>query len=210
MTNFPINNISYLVPFTIHASMLGCVALKKENPDYSNYDVREIVTKDCIEIWQKDTTRRALPDEYKDKKMQEFAADSHKNRESSGQTTEFDNTNTENRTFLQDSNPAQPGSVGSNEGVSEDFGKMNRGRDVITESERIKKLEQRLNEAEEERLLQRKERDELNTTAKVLGKTAPELLRELQKKFHDQPRQIDAKKAAKGYVSLFYLVKITV
>ena len=87
---------------------------------------------------------------------------------------------------------------------------MNRGRDVITESERIKKLEQRLNEAEEERLLQRKERDELNTTAKVLGKTAPELLRELQKKFHDQPRQIDAKKAAKGYVSLFYLVKITV
>jgi hypothetical protein len=47
---------------------------------------------------------------------------------------------------------------------------MNRGQDVVTESERAKKLEQRLNEAEEERLLLRKERDELNTTAKVLGK----------------------------------------
>jgi hypothetical protein len=32
---------------------------------------------------------------------------------------------------------------------------MNRGQDVIAESERIKKLEQRLNEAEEERLLLR-------------------------------------------------------
>jgi hypothetical protein len=32
---------------------------------------------------------------------------------------------------------------------------MNRGQEVITESERIKKLEQRLNEVEEERLLLR-------------------------------------------------------
>ena len=47
---------------------------------------------------------------------------------------------------------------------------MNRGQDVITELERIKKLEQRLTEAEEERLLLRQEIEELNTTAKVLGK----------------------------------------
>ena len=49
------------------------------------------------------------------------------------------------------------------------------GQDIITESERIKKkLEQRLNEAEEERLLLRKEREELNTTVKVLKeKTTP-------------------------------------
>jgi hypothetical protein len=32
---------------------------------------------------------------------------------------------------------------------------MNRGQEVITESERIKKMEQRLNEVEEERLLLR-------------------------------------------------------
>jgi hypothetical protein len=29
-----------------------CAALKRENPNYSNYDIREIVTKDCISIWQ--------------------------------------------------------------------------------------------------------------------------------------------------------------
>ena len=47
---------------------------------------------------------------------------------------------------------------------------MNREQDVITESERIKKLEQRLNEAEEELMILRREIDELNTTAKVLRK----------------------------------------
>jgi hypothetical protein len=34
------------------------------------------------------------------------------------------------------------------EDVSEDFSKMDRGQDVITESEKVKKLEQRLNESE--------------------------------------------------------------
>jgi hypothetical protein len=43
---------------------------KRENPNYSNYDIREIVTKDCIEIWQRATIREALPDEYKDKLKQ--------------------------------------------------------------------------------------------------------------------------------------------
>ena len=72
---------------------------------------------------------------------------------------------------------------------------MNRGQDVITESERIKKLEQRLNEAEEERLLLRQERDELNTTVIMLKeRSTPELLKELQEKLHDQPGLIDAKK----------------
>jgi hypothetical protein len=67
----------------------------------------------------KATIRDALPEEYKDKRMQEYAKKSHKNTESSGQTTEFDNT--ENRTFMHDSNPAQSGSVGPIEDVSEDF-----------------------------------------------------------------------------------------
>jgi hypothetical protein len=31
------------------------MALKKENPQSSNYDIRKIATKDCIEIWQKAT-----------------------------------------------------------------------------------------------------------------------------------------------------------
>ena len=54
-----------------------CAALKKENPNYSDYDIREIIMKDCIETWQKATIREALPDEYKDKKMQELAKESH-------------------------------------------------------------------------------------------------------------------------------------
>jgi len=47
---------------------------------------------------------------------------------------------------------------------------MNRGQDVITESERIKRLEERLSETDEERSLLRQEREELNTTIKVKGK----------------------------------------
>ncbi len=58
--------------------------------------------------------------------MQEYAKESHKNMESSGQTTEFDNT--ENRTFMHDLNPAQNSSVGPIEDVSEDFSKMNGDR----------------------------------------------------------------------------------
>jgi predicted nucleic acid-binding Zn-ribbon protein len=76
---------------------------------------------------------------------------------------------------------------------------MNRGQDIITEPERIKKkLEQRPNETEEERLLLRQEREELNTTVKVLKeKTTPELLRELEERFADAPGLINAKKPQK-------------
>jgi hypothetical protein len=62
---------------------------------------------------------------------------------------------------VQDSNLAGSGSVSPTEGVSEDFEKMNRGQDVMTESERAKRLEQRLAEEEEERSLLRQEREEL-------------------------------------------------
>src|SRR5918993_4187135 len=51
-----------------------CAALKRENPHYSNYDIREIVTKDCVEIWQRATIRDALPEEYKDKVLKEKTA----------------------------------------------------------------------------------------------------------------------------------------
>ena len=99
---------------------------------------------------------------------------------------------------MHDLNPAQSGPVGLIKDVSEDFSKMNRDQDVITGSERIKKLEQRLNEAEEERLFLRQERNELNTTVKVLKeKSTPELLKDLQEKPHDQHGLTDAKKLQK-------------
>ena len=50
----------------IERSQIGSMALRRENPNYSNYDIREIIMKDCIEIWQNATIRDALPDEYKE------------------------------------------------------------------------------------------------------------------------------------------------
>jgi hypothetical protein len=93
----------------------------------------------------------------------------------SEQATEFAPFD-ENGNISPDSTWAKSDSVNPIEDVSEDFSKMNRGQDVITESERIKKLEQRLNEVEEERMILRREIDELSTTVKVLKeKTTPEL-----------------------------------
>ena len=75
---------------------------------------------------------------------------------------------------------------------------MNRGPDVITESQKIKKLEQRLNESEEERSLLRQEIEDLKTTVNVLKeKDTPELLKELQEKFANAPGLIVAKKLQK-------------
>jgi hypothetical protein len=140
------------------------------------------------------TISDALPEEYKDKQKAEYARESHKNREGSGQTTEFDNPDTANRELLRDSNPAESGSVcpiGDVSG-SEDFDKMDRGQDVTTEAERAKRLEQRLAEAEEERTLLRQEREDA-----LKEKSTPELLKELQEKFADTPGLIDAKKLQK-------------
>ena len=44
-----------------------CQALKEENSNLSNEDIRDRVVKDCISIWQKDTIRDALPDAIKEK-----------------------------------------------------------------------------------------------------------------------------------------------
>jgi hypothetical protein len=75
---------------------------------------------------------------------------------------------------------------------------MNRGQDVIIESERTKKLEQRLTESDAERNTLRREVGGLKNEVKVLkDKTTPELLRGLQEKFADAPGLIDAKKLQK-------------
>ena len=53
-------------------------------------DIRKIVMKDCMSIWQKATIRDALPDEYKDKQKQEAAQMGNEAKYGSGQATEFD------------------------------------------------------------------------------------------------------------------------
>jgi hypothetical protein len=44
-----------------------CEALRRENSEMSNDDIRERVTQDCLPIWQKSTIRDAFPAEYKQK-----------------------------------------------------------------------------------------------------------------------------------------------
>jgi hypothetical protein len=68
----------------------------------------------------------------------------------SEQTTEYAPFD-ESGNNLQDGHLAESGSFGPVEDVSEDFSKMNRGQDAITESQKIKKLEQRLTESDAER-----------------------------------------------------------
>ena len=177
-----------------------CAALKRENPNYSNYDVREIVTKDCIEIWQKATIRDALPEEYKDKTKQEQGT---KGREAqleqagSQQSTEFAPSD-ESGNISPDSTRAKSSSVGPVEDVSEDFSKMNRGQDVITEKERAKMLSKELEEAEVERNLLKRENADLKNQVKTLSeKNIPDLLKEMQEKFADQKGVLDSKKLQK-------------
>ncbi len=84
---------------------------------------------------------------------------------------------------------------------------MNRGQDVITESERAKRLEQRLTESDAERNFLR-EIDGLKNEVKVLkDKSTPQLLRELQEKFADAPGLIDAKKLQKVGISFLFCDK---
>src|SRR5918999_5333493 len=163
-----------------------CAALKRENPNYTNYDIREIVTKDCLPIWQKSTIVDAMPEEYKQKEKVEYGK---KGREmqleqtGSQQSTEFASFD-ENGNIQPANLRAESGSLGPVEDVSEDFSKMNRGPDVITEKERAKMLSKELEEAESERSMLRHEIDDLKNQVKVLKeKNTPELLKEIDEKF---------------------------
>jgi hypothetical protein len=71
---------------------------------------------------------------YKDKLKQEQGIEGNKARYGSGseQATEFADSDKRSK-ILQDSNLAENSSAGPVEDVSEDFSKMNRGQDIITE-----------------------------------------------------------------------------
>jgi hypothetical protein len=174
-----------------------CRALRSENPNYSNFNIKEIVMKDCIEIWQKATIRDALPDEYKDKLRQELGREGNKVRYGSEQATEFADSG-ESCGNQRDSNLAKSSSFNPIEDVSEDFDRMNRGQDVITEKERAKMLSKELEESNVERNLLKHEIADLKNQVKVLSeKNIPELLKEMQEKFADQKGVLDSKKLQK-------------
>ena len=108
-------------------------------------NLREIIMKDCIEIWQKTTIVDALPDEYKDKAKAEASRKGRQmqllQEQTSGLITEREDAEGEgiddNGINVSVKSRTENGSVGPVEDVSEDFSK-DRGQDVITESERIK------------------------------------------------------------------------
>src|ERR671910_845037 len=168
-----------------------------KNPNYSNYDIREIVEKDCIQTWQKATIRDALPDEYKDKAKAEASRKGRQmqllQEQTSGLITEREDAEGEgiddNGINVSVKSRTENGSFGPVEDVSEDFSKMNRGPNIITEKERIKKLEQELEEADSERSLLRHEIDDLKNQVKTLSeKSSPELLKEIQERFADDQK----------------------
>jgi hypothetical protein len=183
-----------------------CAALKRENPHYSNYDIREIVTKDCISIWQKTTIVDALPDEYKDKAKAEASRKGRQmqlvQEQTSGLLTECEDGKGEgiddNGLNVSVKSRTENGSVGPVEDVSEDFSKMNRGQDVITEKERAKLLSKELEEKDVERSMLIHEIDDLKNQVKVLReKNTPDLLKEIEEKFADQKGVLDSKKLQK-------------
>jgi hypothetical protein len=99
--------------------------------------IREIITKDRLPIWQKSTIIDAMPEEYKQKEKVEYGKEGRQKQleqAGSGQSAEYGDSGE----MGQDSarkNLAENSSVGPVEDVSasEDFSKMNRSQDVITE-----------------------------------------------------------------------------
>jgi hypothetical protein len=150
------------------------------------------VTKDTISIWQRATIRDALPEEYKEKAKVEYGKLGRQEQleQGSGQVSEYADSG-ENGNIQPDSTRAESDSSGEKGQYSEDFNKVNRGHDVITQTERIKKLENRLNEQEIELDIVKKQ----NLALKE--KDLPELFKEIQERFYDQPGILDAKKLNK-------------
>jgi hypothetical protein len=86
--------------------------------------------------------------------------------------------------------PEQKAMTVDNAGYEEEFGGVKR-RDVEPASEVLKNLQKKLEDVV-------KERDNLSNENKVIKqKTQPELLKELQEKFHDKPGLLDAKQLQK-------------
>jgi hypothetical protein len=190
------------------------LAAKKLEDDLTLKDtICDQICSDLGDVTSERYIRKCLPDEYKQqKKRRKQSTSDLRNRSanddknvpekkamavdaSTGYEEPFKDIDRPN---IESASEIEKNLQKKRENVSEDFDKMNRGHDVVTESKKIKKLGQRLNEAEEERMILRQERDELNTTVKVLKeKTTPELLHELQEKFADTPGLLDAKKLEK-------------
>jgi polyhydroxyalkanoate synthesis regulator phasin len=162
-----------------------CAALRRENPNYSNYDIGEIVKKDCIQIWQRDTISKALPEEYKDKLRSELGKNGRRKQleQSGGLVTEYGHA--------PDSNRAKDDSFGPIEDISENLDKTNRGHDVESTSEIVEILKKKLTDMTSER-------DYFSNMYKLIKeRTLPQMFQEIQEKFYDEPGLIKGDKLRK-------------
>jgi hypothetical protein len=121
--------------------------------------------------------RRCLPDEYKQQKKRRDI------EESTGGLRTLSANDDKNV-------PEQKAMTVNNEGYEETFEDVNRPN-VESASEVVKSLQKKLEDVV-------KERDTLSNEVKVIKeKSQPELLKELQEKFYDEPGLMDAKQLQK-------------
>jgi hypothetical protein len=93
-----------------------CQALREENAEMSNEDIKERVKKDCSLIWQRGTITDALPEEYKDKTRSGLGKKGRQKQLRSGGSTVLEELDTE-----PDSNRANNGSDSSTGQESQTF-----------------------------------------------------------------------------------------
>ena len=164
-----------------------CNALKEEDKNLSNEDIRDRVEKDCVEIWSKGTIRIHIPDEFKDPQKQEAG---RKGREKQLEQPIPVGGAQENW--------AENSSFGPTEHDSEDFNKMNRVQDAITQSEKAQKLEKQVSDLKAELNTKNSEIESLRNENKALKeKNQTEMLQEIWERFHDEPGLLKGDKLQK-------------
>jgi hypothetical protein len=164
-----------------------CEALRRENSEMSNDDIRERVTQDCLPIWQKSTIRDALTDEYKQKeKAQAGKIGRQKQLEQAGGTL----------TITEE--PEVPVKLRAENGSYSLTGQKSHTSGRPSLEEMNAQLQSQLNKSNQERDELAIENEILTRENKIIKeKTQPELFRELQEKFYDQPGLLDAKQLQK-------------
>jgi hypothetical protein len=112
-----------------------CEQLKKENPEMPNEDVKDIVTRDCSDIWSKATIRKFIPEEYKDPQKQAAIKKRYEKQLEEPIPVGI--------------NPTENSSVSQTEQESESFENVDRGPNVKKESQTVHQLQNELKNVRE-------------------------------------------------------------
>ena len=164
-----------------------CEALRRENSEMSNDDIRERVTQDCLPIWQKSTIRDALTDEYKQKEKAQ-----------AGKIGRLKELERASGTLTITEEPEVPVKLRAENGSYSLTGQKSHTSGRPSLEEMNAQLQSQLNKANQERDELAIENEILTRENKIIKeKTQPELLRELHEKFYDKPGLLDVKQLQK-------------